>query len=465
MEKMHKSIVRINRLHLHPHPDNPRKDLGDLEELRESIREHGVMQNLTVVPMDEEFEEFRILIGHRRFAASEGILTELPCVIVEGLSDREQVGIMLCENMQRSDLTYIEQAHGFQMMMDLGDDVETISKKTGFSERTVKHRLEIAKLPKKVIEEVEKETSWQIGIKDYIELEKIEDLEDRAEILADSNDSDDLHHNIDRYLRDKMYERNIAKLSELFKSLGCKEVKNNVNYSDKYDLLHFGPDKHSWMYIDDRIDFDELKTAIEKKQAKKKEVVYQISYSLVYVATVNNIKEKKKTKQDLERERLQNNEKQLEEARKQICSEFAKCIADIDADRFRNLETEKTRFKQMVEDLWKIAEKVELCLYGYQISQKSSDSICKDALAPLFEKYDELHLLQKIMTRILTKLSSKYGYDFCNWNNTPNRKHLEDFESFYEVLYFFGMRLNEEFIDIIEGSSDLYEPDGEEDEE
>ena len=464
MEKMHKSIVRINRLHLHPHPDNPRKDLGDLEELRESIREHGVMQNLTVVPMDEEFEEFRILIGHRRYAASEGILTELPCVIVEGLSDREQVGIMLCENMQRSDLTYIEQAHGFQMMMDLGDDVETISKKTGFSERTVKHRLEIAKLPKKVIEEVEKETSWQIGIKDYIELEKIEDLEDRAEILADSNDSDDLHHNIERYLRDQMYERNTAKLSELFKSLGCKEVKNNINYSDKYDLLHFGTDKHSWMYIDDRIDFDELKTAIEKKQAKKKEVVYQISYSLVYVATVNNIKEKKKTKQDLERERLQNNEKQLEEARKQICSEFAKCIADIDPDRFRNLETEKTRFKQMVENLWKIAEKVELCLYGYQISQKSSDSICKDALAPLFEKYDELHLLQKIMTRILTKLSSKHGYDFCNWNNTPNRKHLENFESFYEVLYFFGMRLNDEFRVIIEGSSDLYEPDEEEDE-
>ena len=245
---------------------------------------------------------------------------------------------------------------------------------------------------------------------------------------------------------------------------GCKEVKNNINYSDKYDLLHFGTDKHSWMYIDDRIDFDELKTAIEKKQAKKKEVVYQISYSLVYVATVNNIKEKKKTKQDLERERLQNNEKQLEEARKQICSEFAKCIADIDPDRFRNLETEKTRFKQMVENLWKIAEKVELCLYGYQISQKSSDSICKDALAPLFEKYDELHLLQKIMTRILTKLSSKHGYDFCNWNNTPNRKHLENFESFYEVLYFFGMRLNDEFRVIIEGSSDLYEPDEEEDE-
>lgn len=140
------TIVMLRRSQLHPHPDNPRKDLGDLEELKESIREHGIMQNLTVVPVDDNLEDFRILIGHRRFAASEGVLSELPCVIAEGLSDREQVGIMLCENMQRSDLTFMEQAHGFQMMMDLGETVETISEKTGFSESTVKHRLEIAKL-------------------------------------------------------------------------------------------------------------------------------------------------------------------------------------------------------------------------------------------------------------------------------------------------------------------------------
>ena len=196
------SVVMISRSQLHPHPDNPRKDLGDLEELRESIREHGVMQNLTVIPEDEEFENFTILIGHRRYAASEGILTELPCVIVEDLSDREQIGIMLCENLQRNDLTFIEQAHGFQMMMDLGDTVESISEKTGFSEATVKHRLEIARLPKKVVEKVEKETSWQINISDYIALEKVKSLKDRSEILGESSNSEDLECNINRYLRD-----------------------------------------------------------------------------------------------------------------------------------------------------------------------------------------------------------------------------------------------------------------------
>ena len=43
-------IVMLPRTLLHPHPDNPRKDLGDLTELKESIKAHGVMQNLTVVP-------------------------------------------------------------------------------------------------------------------------------------------------------------------------------------------------------------------------------------------------------------------------------------------------------------------------------------------------------------------------------------------------------------------------------
>ena len=147
------NIKMIKRSDLMPHPDNPRKDLGDLEELKESIRAHGIMQNLTVVP---EGNKYKILIGHRRYAASEGILDELPCVVCYDLTYAKQVGIMLAENMQRSDLTFIEQAHGFQLMLDLGDTVETISQKTGFSKATVKHRLAINELDPKAIEEAKK---------------------------------------------------------------------------------------------------------------------------------------------------------------------------------------------------------------------------------------------------------------------------------------------------------------------
>ncbi|MBO6269431.1 MAG: ParB N-terminal domain-containing protein [Clostridium sp.] len=64
-----------------PHPLNPRKDLGDLTELADSIRAQGVLQNLTVVPEPLEGpDKYRILIGHRRHAAAKlAGLTELPC--------------------------------------------------------------------------------------------------------------------------------------------------------------------------------------------------------------------------------------------------------------------------------------------------------------------------------------------------------------------------------------------------
>ena len=105
-------IVYIRVDHLHPHPDNPRKDLGDLTELSESIKAKGVLQNLTVVPADDGY---RVIIGHRRHAAATlAGLTELPCVVTS-MSPQEQFETMMVENVQRSDLTVYEQAEGFQI--------------------------------------------------------------------------------------------------------------------------------------------------------------------------------------------------------------------------------------------------------------------------------------------------------------------------------------------------------------
>lgn len=58
-----KGIVTIGLEHIHPHPDNPRKDLGDLTELAESIKKNGIMQNLTVIP--KERRTGRIHHNHR----------------------------------------------------------------------------------------------------------------------------------------------------------------------------------------------------------------------------------------------------------------------------------------------------------------------------------------------------------------------------------------------------------------
>lgn len=122
-----------------PHPDNPRKDLGDLSELAESIKAQGILQNLTVVPYIGEVTGepieglYRAVIGHRRLAAAKlAGLEEVPCVI-SNMKLHEQVATMLLENIQRSDLTIYEQAHGFQMMLDLGDTINDISRVCGIS--------------------------------------------------------------------------------------------------------------------------------------------------------------------------------------------------------------------------------------------------------------------------------------------------------------------------------------------
>lgn len=109
---------------LHAHPDNPRKDVGDVTELAESIKQNGIFQNLTVVKGGKgspNADGYTVIIGHRRLtAAARAGLTKVPCMVVD-MDDKEQLSTMLLENMQRNDLTIWEQAQGFQMMLDLGE--------------------------------------------------------------------------------------------------------------------------------------------------------------------------------------------------------------------------------------------------------------------------------------------------------------------------------------------------------
>jgi len=115
------------------------------------------MQNLTVVPGKIDGKAwvvkpntYTVIIGHRRLAASKAAgLTEVPCRVIEDMTHKEMVSMMLEENMQRNDLTIVEQAQGFQMMLDLGSTEAEIADKTGLSKTTVHHRLELAKLDRK----------------------------------------------------------------------------------------------------------------------------------------------------------------------------------------------------------------------------------------------------------------------------------------------------------------------------
>lgn len=163
---------------IHPHPDNPRKDLGDLTELADSIRQNGVMQNLTVVP--DGNGEYIAVIGHRRHAAAQlAGLAEVPCMVVE-MTPKEQVQRMLVENMQRSDLTIYEQAQGFQMMLDMGETVESVATSSGFSTTTIRNRVKLTKLDPVAFRESQERGAT---LQDYMELDKISDLDLKNKVL------------------------------------------------------------------------------------------------------------------------------------------------------------------------------------------------------------------------------------------------------------------------------------------
>lgn len=165
---------------LHPHPDNPRKVLGDIDELADSIKANGILQNLTVVPMNDDWTEFTVIIGHRRLAAAKQAgLTELPCAVVE-MTEKEQLSTMLTENMQRSDLTVYEEAKGCQLLLDLGDTVAEVAEKTGFSESKIRRRVKLCELDEEAFKESQLR---QPTLQDYEKLNKIEDIEERNALL------------------------------------------------------------------------------------------------------------------------------------------------------------------------------------------------------------------------------------------------------------------------------------------
>lgn len=172
---------------IHPHPGNPRKELGDLTELIDSIKVQGIFQNLTLVKghYDDEGEfcsgAYTVIIGHRRLAAAKAAgLKEVPAVIVE-MTPEEQMATMMTENMQRSDLTIYEQAKGFEQLKLFGWTEQDISDKTGFSKSTVKKRLKLAKLDEKGFKEA---VGRGATLEQFAELDKVKDPAKRDELLA-----------------------------------------------------------------------------------------------------------------------------------------------------------------------------------------------------------------------------------------------------------------------------------------
>lgn len=209
------TIKQISIELIDPHPENPRKNLGNLTELAESIKANGIMQNLTVVPKDDG--RYMAVIGHRRLAAAKlAGLETVPCAVVD-MDRKTQLSTMLLENMQRSELSYIEQADGFQLMLDLGETVESISEMSGFSKDTVKHRLEIAKLDKNNI------LDSDLTLEDFAYLEKISDIGVRNTLIK-NNKHGYIKFAVDRELQNIEKQKKKRQWIDYLKSKGIRPI-------------------------------------------------------------------------------------------------------------------------------------------------------------------------------------------------------------------------------------------------
>ena len=253
------------------HPDNPRLDIGDIDELTNSIKANGILQNLTVVfepehkmtpheweyysaySLTEDGEVFKnmmrtktipdrylVVIGNRRLEASKAAgLTELPCSIRE-MDHQEQIATMLQENMQRTDLTIYEQAKGIQMMMNLGFTKEQVSERTGFSKSTIERRLAVASLPE---EETRDAVDCGWDLTDLVEISKIDDRKTQARLLTGTS-KENLRQQIESAKRDQERKKERTRLlpdvkafaTEMTEAQASQRYGSSWEHLNKYDV-------------------------------------------------------------------------------------------------------------------------------------------------------------------------------------------------------------------------------------
>lgn len=144
------SQVMISIDEIRPNPYQPRKhfDQEKLNELAQSIHEHGIFQPIIV---KKAISGYEIVAGERRFRAANIVgLKELPAIIVD-FTDQQMMEIALLENIQREDLNAIEEAKAYQTMMEKLDlTQDELSKRVGKSRAHIANTVRLLKMPQKL---------------------------------------------------------------------------------------------------------------------------------------------------------------------------------------------------------------------------------------------------------------------------------------------------------------------------
>ncbi len=151
------AVANINIDKIRPNPYQPRADFDpvELDELKQSIQEKGIIQPITVCRHDGGYQ---LISGERRLRASKDAgLTQIPAYIIKIQSQDELLELALIENLQRSNLNPIEIAISYKRLTDeLNLTIEQVAQKTGKDRSTITNFLRLLKLPDKIQSAVRK---------------------------------------------------------------------------------------------------------------------------------------------------------------------------------------------------------------------------------------------------------------------------------------------------------------------
>ncbi len=154
-----RNIVSLALANIQPNSYNPRKNFDEtsLAELAESIRQQGVLQPIGVRPLAEA-DRFEIIFGERRYRASiMAELVEIPAVILE-VSDDTAEEMAVTENLQRKDVTPIEEANAYHKLIESGrHDVQSLAVQFGKNENYIRTRLKFVSLIPEIADLLEKD--------------------------------------------------------------------------------------------------------------------------------------------------------------------------------------------------------------------------------------------------------------------------------------------------------------------
>lgn len=172
-------IQKIDLSKIKANPYQPRKTFDDdrLSDLATSIQTHGVLQPIV---LRQTVQGYYIVVGERRFRASQlAGLNEIPAIIKE-LSDSDMMELAIIENLQREDLNAIEEAESYQRLMnDLGLTQQKVAERLGKSRPCIANMLRLLNLPKDISNQVKEGALSSahgrtlLGIKDVTMMKKV----------------------------------------------------------------------------------------------------------------------------------------------------------------------------------------------------------------------------------------------------------------------------------------------------